>query len=79
MKYLMSDILADYLCQQGCWKSQVSSLVQPRDVGAKGYTNDSVTGNYVTAVAAVFGNTGMRRKTAFRFTTDCIYDGGPIR
>jgi hypothetical protein len=24
-------------------------------------------------------NTGMRRTTTSRSTTDCIYDGGPIR
>jgi hypothetical protein len=56
----MSDTLADYLCvyecNQECWKSQVSSLGQSGDVGTKGCTSDSVTGNYVTTVAAVFGN-----------------------
>jgi len=29
--------------------------------------------------ATVVTNTGMRRITTFRSTTDCIYDGGPIR
>jgi chromosome condensin MukBEF MukE localization factor len=34
----------------------VSFLGQSRDVGTKGCTSDRVTGNYVTTVAAMFGN-----------------------
>ena len=34
----------------------MSSLTESRDVGIKGCTSDSVTGNCVTTVAAVFGD-----------------------